>query len=145
MFRQLLLLELVSFASLFLVAIAVAAYAAIESAGFVNPLIGPADSAWVGFAYTLSIGTVLVVFFGVPVYFMLLRRGLVNWPSLIALGAAPRIVFLFIAGHLGVWAIICGTVVAAMTHLAYHRLFPRYVPNPLRKSAKFTFRGRPEK
>ena len=135
MFRQLLLLELVSVASLFLIASTVAAYAAVESAGFVNPLIGPTDSAWVGFAYTLSIGTVLVVFFGALVYFMLLRRGLVNWPSLIALGAAPGIVLLFIAGLLGVWAIICGTVVAGMTHLAYHRLFSRYVPNPLRKSA----------
>ena len=136
-FRQFLFVELVSVGVLVLIAGAMAGYGAIDSASHANSLIDPGSSAWLGFAYTSAIGALPVVFVGAPIYFMLLWRGLANWLNVVMLGVAPGVLFLFVAGGLGVWAIVCGTVVASVTHLICRRLGPNnsFKPNPLRGSA----------
>ena len=136
-FRQFLIVELVSIGALLLVAGVMAAYGAIDSASYANSLIDPGSSAWLGFAYTSAIGALPVVFVGAPIYFILLRRGSANWLSVIVLGTAPGVLLLFVAGGLGIWAIVCGLVVASATHLVCHRLGPNnsFKPKPLRGSA----------
>ena len=131
-FRQFIFVELVSIAALLLVATGMAAYGAVDSMSHDNSLIDPRGSAWLGFAYTVMIGAVPVIFLGAPIYLALLRRGSANWFNVLILGITPGLLLLFVAGGLGLWAMLCGVVVASVTHLACRRLGPNnsFKPNP---------------
>ena len=135
--RQFLVVELVSIAVLVLVAAAVGAYGVVDSVSHANSLVGPGSSAWLGFAYTVAIGTLPVVVVGAPIYLVLLRRGSANWINVVALGGAPGVLLLFLVGGLGIWAMVCGVAVASVTHLICRRLGPNnsFKPKPLRGSA----------
>lgn len=121
-FRHLIVVELVSVASLLLVAGAVAAYGATDSASHSNSLIDPGSSARIVFVYTALIGIVPVIFVGAPIYLLLLRRGAASWLNLLMLGVTPGIILLFVAGGLGFWAILCSAVVASLVHLTCRKL-----------------------
>ena len=135
--RQFIVVELVSIATLLLVASGMAAYGAIEAMLHDNAMIDPRGSAWLVFAYTAMIGAVPVIFLGAPIYLALLRRGSANWFNVLILGITPGLLLLLVAGGLGLWAMLCGAVVASVTHLACRRLGPNnsFKPNPLRGSA----------
>ena len=135
--KQFIVVELVAIAALLLVATGMAAYGAIDSISHDNSLIDPRDSAWLGFGYTAIIGAVPVIFLGAPIYLALLRRGSANWIYVLILGVTPGLLLLFVVGGLGFWAMLCGTAVAFITHLACRRLDPNnsFKPNPLRGSA----------
>jgi hypothetical protein len=122
--RQFIVVELVAIAALLLVASGMAAYGAIDSISHHNSLIDPRSSAWLGFGYTLMIGAVPVIFLGAPIYLGLLRRGSANWTNVLILGVMPGLLLLFVAGGIGLWAMLCGMVVAFITHLACRRLRP---------------------
>ena len=130
--RQFIVVELVAIAALLLVAAGMAAYGAIDSISHDNSLIDPRGSAWVGFGYTAIIGAVPVIFLGAPIYLARLRRGSANWINVLILGITPGLLLLFVAGDLGFWAMLCGTAVAFITHLACRRLGPNnsFKPNP---------------
>lgn len=121
-FRTLLVVELVALAALLLVALALAALAALESSSQLNPVFGPAASAWLLFSYTLIIGVAPALLIGAPGYLLLLRGRKANWLAILSLGAAPGIALLFVATDLGLWATGCGLAVATITHLACRRL-----------------------
>ena len=122
--RQLVVVELVALAALLFAAGAVAAYGAVDSASHPNSIVDPAGSAWVGFAYTLGLGAPTVVLLGAPAYLLLLRAGSLNWLRVTALGAAPGVLLVFLAGGVGVIATVCGIFVASATHLVCRRLGP---------------------
>jgi hypothetical protein len=135
--RKFIVVELASIAALLLVDAGMAVYGAIDSMSHDNSLIDPRGSAWLGFAYTAMIGAVPVIFFGAPIYLALLHRGSANWLNVLMLGATPGLLLLFVAGGLGLWAMLCGVAVASITHLTCRRLGPNnsFKPNPLRGSA----------
>ncbi len=123
-FKQFIVIELIAILSLLFAATGMAAYGAIDSISHDNSLINPAGSAWLVFAYTVVIGAVPVIFFGAPIYSMLLRRGIATWLNVFFLGVTPGVLLLFVDVSLGFWGILCGTVVASITHLGSRRLGP---------------------
>ena len=135
--RQLIFVELVSVASLLLVAAVMAAYGAIDSASHDNSLIDPVGSALIGFGYTMLIGAIPVIFMGAPIYLVLLRRGAANWLNVMMLGVIPGIILLFVVGGLGFWAILCGAFIASLVHMGCRKLGPNnsFKPNPHRGGA----------
>ena len=136
-FRQLIVVELVSVASLLLVAAAMAAYGAIDSASHANSLIDPAGSAWIAFGYATIIGAIPVILIGAPIYLLLLRRGAANWLNVMMLGVIPGVILLFVAGGLGFWAILCGAAIASLVHMGCRKLGPNnsFKPKPHRGGA----------
>ena len=135
--RQFVAIELVALLALLLIALCMAAYGAADSALYPNSLIDPAGSAWLGFGYTIFIGAPVAMVIGAPVYFVLARRGLANWPSVLLAGAIPGMIALFVSVSLGLFAVICGIAVASVTHAICRRLGPNssFKPKPLRGSA----------
>ena len=135
--RQLLIVEAVALAALLAVAASMSAYGAIDSLRHANSLLDPAASAKILFGYTAILGAVPVILVGAPGYLALLRNNLARWPYAWGLGAFPGLVILPLEPSLGFWAVICGSVVALITHIGCHRLGPNnsFKPKPLRGSA----------
>ena len=136
-FRRFVIVELVALAALLIVAGAMAAYGAIDSASYANSLVDPTGSAWLGFAYTLAIGALPVACIGAPVYLLLLMRGSAKWLNVSVLGTVPGVLLLLVAFELGLLAIVCGLAVALLTHFVCRRLGPNNSskPTPLRGAA----------
>ncbi len=136
-FRQLLIVEAVTLLSLLVVAAAMAGYGAIDSLRYANSLLTPAESAKIGFGYTIMIGFLPAILVGAPGYVLLLRKGLARWPYVLGLGALPGFAILPLELSLGLWAIACGAAVALLTHVICHRLGPNnsFKPTPLRGAA----------
>jgi len=137
MLRQLLLVEIAALLSLLIVAGAMSAYGAADSARHAAPLLSPSASAQILFSYTLIIGILPVTLVGAPGYVVLLRKDVARWPYALGLGVFPGFVVLPLELSLGFWAIICGAAVALVTHIMCRRLGPNnsFKPNLLRKSA----------
>jgi hypothetical protein len=135
--RDLMIVFALAILALVLVAGAMAAVAAIDSASNSNALLSPAFSAKVTFGYTILLGTLPVLFVGAPGYLILLRRNLARWYYVVALGIAPGLAAMPFDANLAFWAVICGAAVALATHIAYRRLGPNnsFKPKPLRGSA----------
>jgi len=114
--RQLAKVELVALASLVVAAIALASFAAIQTALHPSPFFNITDSVKVVFLYTLAIGCFPVVVFGAPLYAALLYSGRASWLAAFAIGAVPGAVLLFFAISLGLWSLACGIAVALATH-----------------------------
>jgi hypothetical protein len=95
------------------------------------------DAAKFYFLNTLLIGVVPVAAVGAPIYFGLLRRARPRWLLVILLGVAPGLAALILDTLLGTIAMICGVIVAAVTHVSCRRLGPNnsFKPKPLRGSA----------
>jgi hypothetical protein len=70
-FKQLLLTEAVALAAHFLVAGCLAGLAAIQTALAANTVFGIGASAWLTFAYTMTIGCLPVAIFSAPIYAVL--------------------------------------------------------------------------
>jgi len=72
------------------------------------------------FAVFLVFAFLPVVFFGAPVYTLLLRYGLASWWSALGVGILPGMVFLYYEEILGVYALATGIVVSLLTHARFH-------------------------
>ena len=133
-FRLFALVELAALLGLLSVATAMAL------AGFLSTgtaFQNPADAAKTFFLATLYFGVVPVVLLGAPSYFALIRYSQPRWPHVLLIGVAPGILALPLDLVLGSTAIVCGVVVASVTHILFPRLGPNnsFKPRPLRGSA----------
>ena len=133
-FQQLFLVEAAALGALLLLAGAMAALAAADSAHNSAAIFSPASSAWITFAYTCILGALPVIFFGAPGYWLLLQKGLARWYYALALGAVPAAIFLVADADLAPPALVCGGVVALATHILCRGLGPNnsFKPSPLR-------------
>ena len=93
-----------------------AAWAAIDSATSPNYILGPADSAWLVFAYVLILGTPVVLFYAVPVYLYLGHRSLESWPRLFLAAALPAVFVLPFDRGAGLLFLLGGLFIAAVMH-----------------------------
>lgn len=99
--------------------------AALGAAPFGNPgtaFAGPADAATFYFTSTLLIGAVPAIALGGPLYFLLLRQGEPRWFYVVLIGVMPGLAFLPFDHLLGTMAVLCGLLVASLTHLACRRI-----------------------
>jgi len=85
------------------------------------------------FVATLFLGVIPVVVVGAPIYFALLRHGKPRWIHVILLGIVPGLAAILLDTYIGAFAIICGVIVASLTHVACRRLAPNnsFKPPPL--------------
>jgi hypothetical protein len=93
--RHLAKVELVALASLAVVAVVLAIYAAISMSLHPSPEFSAADSVKVVLVYILPIGCVTVALFVAPLYSTLLQNGWTSWPVAFVIGAIPGAVLLF--------------------------------------------------
>jgi hypothetical protein len=114
--RHLAKVELVALASLVVVAVVLAVYAAISMSLHPSPEFSAADSAKVVLVYMLPIGCVLVALFVAPLYSTLLQSGWASWPVAFVVGAIPGAVLLFFSVFFGLVSLASGAVVALATH-----------------------------
>ena len=93
---------------------------------------GSGDAAAFYFTSTLLIGVVPAIALGGPLYFLLLKHREARWLYVIMLGVSPGLVFLPFDFLLGTLAIVCGLLVASLTHLGCRRLgpSPSFEPHP---------------
>ena len=93
--------------------------------------IGPTSlmsSRWAasaGFAYTVAIGALPAILYGAPLYALLAHKGRATWPAVIVLGMAPGLLVLPFDPWVGGWALVCGVVVAGVTHVLMKRWIRR--------------------
>jgi hypothetical protein len=132
--KQLIAVELAALASLLVVAVAMAAYGAIDSTLHPSSWLSPASSAQITFGYTAVIGAAPALLLGAPGYLLLVRRSLARWPYVLLLGVAPGLLALAVDITISFFAIICGATVALLTHAICHRLGPNnsFKPTPHR-------------
>ena len=89
---------------------------------WLHPASSASDTPTAGFFalmfvfYAVTIGTFLVVAVGAPLYLLLDRLSVANWPLVLLVGIAPGIALLALAKDLGIWSIVSGAAVAALTH-----------------------------
>ena len=103
--------------ALLLCAVLSGALEAYQAASASSSVFSPWASAKLVFLYTFVFGTLPILLFGAPLYVALHRRGKTNWPVVVALGVLPGVALLGFALGLGLWAILVGAIVAAMTHI----------------------------
>ena len=132
--KQLIAVELSAFASLLVVAMAMAAYGAMNLTLHPSRWLTPAASAQIFFGYTAVIGAAPALLLGSPAYLFLVHRNLARWPYVLLLGAAPGLLALVFDIALGFIAISCGAAVALLTHFICRRLGPNnsFKPTPHR-------------
>jgi uncharacterized BrkB/YihY/UPF0761 family membrane protein len=114
--RQLAKVELVALASLVVVAVLLAIYAAISMSLHPSPEFSTTDSVEVVFTYMLPIGCVTVAVFIAPLYVALLHNRRASWPAAFVIGAIPGAALLFFSAFFGLVSLASGAVVALATH-----------------------------
>ena len=135
--KQLAGTEAAALASLFVVAVLMAAYGYLDATRSPG-MISAAGSAQIGFAGTLFFGLLPVTLFGAPAYACLARTNRASWLSVSALGFLPSAALALVDLELAFLALLCGPSIAWLTHLACRRwVSPNNSskPTPLRGAA----------
>jgi hypothetical protein len=120
--------ELIGFGALIVCATAIAIYGFAASALGPVSSMSPADTARLGFVYTIVFGALPVLLCVAPIYALLAHAGVASWTTVIAVGAAPGLLVLLLSRGekwLGFYALGCGIVVAVATHVFMKRWFRR--------------------
>jgi hypothetical protein len=114
--RQLAKVELVALASLVIVTVLLAIYAAISMSLHPSPEFSATDSVEIVFTYMLAIGCVTVAVFIAPLYAALLHNCRTSWPAALVIGGIPGAALLFFSVFFGFVSLASGVVVALATH-----------------------------
>jgi len=93
----------------------------------VGPLsvLPPLDSARVVFLGVLSVGTVLAVVYGAPLYALARLKHVASWTMVLVIGAVPGASLSLLAPRepeLALWIIGSGLALGALTHLRMRRI-----------------------
>jgi hypothetical protein len=121
--RKFLAVQAVSLAAVLVTAATfAAAYSTAPSFHHPGSFIKPMDAALLVFLYTTLIGAPVALLLGAPFYLFLSQRGLASWPVVMALSAAPGLMLLPFEFEPGVFSLVCGLSVAAITHTACGKL-----------------------
>jgi hypothetical protein len=102
--------------------------AAVVSAGLLyfqtmiveKALFSPIQAAESALFYVIYFGIVPTVLLGAPIYGLLKAYARDSWAAVLFTGLAPGFVILFFSWSVGVYAIVCGGIIASITH-AYCR------------------------
>ena len=128
--------ELVALAALVFAGAALAGFSAAQASIATSSVLGVSGSAKVVFLYTLFIGSIPVVLFGAPLYSALRHIHRMSWLVALGIGAVPGVSLMFVEMELGLFAIVCGLFVAAVTHaVCGPGSNNSFKPKPLRGSA----------
>jgi hypothetical protein len=82
------------------------------------------------FAFIALCGAPLVVLFGAPAYWALLRSGQAGWLSTLAVGVMPGLLLVAAFGPFGLIFCACGAPVAALTHWGCRQWAPTRAVSP---------------
>ncbi|WP_454831329.1 hypothetical protein [Pseudoxanthomonas wuyuanensis] len=128
-FRLFFIVQIAAVTSLLLVAAGMALIGAADS--------GPTGGAKFFFQSTLFFGIIPTVVVGAPIYSALLSRSNPRWLYVILLGIGPGVVTLPLDVFIGIFATVCGGIVASLTHVLCRRLGRNssFKPVPLRGTA----------
>lgn len=88
-------------------------------------VLAPHDSARVVFLGVLSVGTVVAVVYGAPLYAFAKLKRVASWAVAIIIGAVPGAIVPILAPNelqLALWITGSGLVVGALTHLSMRRI-----------------------
>ena len=93
---------------------------------------GSGDAAAFYFTSTFLFGVIPAVALGGPIYFFFLKQREPRWLYVILLGVTPGLLLFPFDVLLGTLAIVCGLLVASLTHLGCRRLGPNqsFKPTP---------------
>jgi flagellar biosynthesis protein FliQ len=130
--RKLLMVCAIAFVALLLVAIVFGVIVAIESAVQQNSFRGLVSSAMDAFLPTMIIGTLPAIFYGAPAYVLLLRKKWARWYWVLVVGVLPGILGLPLDKLIAPYGIVCGGVVALLTHYAWLRVSSNKALQPTR-------------
>ncbi|WP_133479992.1 hypothetical protein [Cognatilysobacter segetis] len=107
--------------SLIVVAGLVAIASAVLEVLSPSELWGVAGAFRTGFYAALLLGAMPALLLGAPAYWLLWRAGRARWRSALPVGAALGALVLLVEPGLAGWGIVCGMLVAALTHVAAAR------------------------
>ncbi len=116
--------ELATLLALLAVAVAMGVLGATDSVFHSGSLQDPIDAAKMWFLSTLFFGIFPASAVGAPIYFALLLNGNARWPYVALLGVSPGIAILPFDTLLGMFSIVCGFIVASLTHIGCRGLGP---------------------
>jgi hypothetical protein len=120
-------IELSALAALLICAVLMAAYGFFDAlraqATGSSPLLSPLSAAWVGFAYTGTIGVLPVILYGAPAYTFLNCKRAASWWAVLLVGLVPGVGVSFLERDLGGFFIVCGILVACITHFLSTHVF----------------------
>lgn len=121
--KQVLKIELAAIVSLFVAGAALALYAFFLGLFYSNS-IPPLDSAVLTLIYTVMLGFIPVVLFGVPVYLALKKYGKDSWVYVILLGLFPGVAAFLakIPVDISLCSLVSGVIVSLVTHLLCRRM-----------------------
>lgn len=88
-------------------------------------VLPPLNSASVVFLSVLSVGTVVAVVYGAPLYALAKLKHFASWAMVIVIGAVPGVLVPLLAPRepqLALWIAGSGLVVGALTHLSMRRV-----------------------
>jgi hypothetical protein len=83
-------------------------------------LLSPIQAAESALFYVIYLGIVPTVLLGAPIYALLKAYGRDSWTVVLFTGLVPGFVLLLFSLPVGMYAIVCGGIIASITH-AYFR------------------------
>lgn len=103
-------------------------YSFVDTAFAQDSLLSPLASLKLVFLYAVTLGLPVALVIGAPIYALLSYKNVAWWPTVLLVGALPGFVVLYTTkdSGLGAWYVVCGIAVAFLTHLMWHRSFPRF-------------------
>jgi hypothetical protein len=87
--------------------------------------IAPYDGARLVFLYVISVGTVVAIFYGAPLYALAASKRLASWYVALIIAVVPGAVLFSIERHeleLALWITGSGLAVGLLTHLAMRKM-----------------------
>ena len=108
--------ELRALLALLACAVLMAIYIAADAALGTTYRSASAGAALVAFSGTLFFGLPLAAIYGAPLYVWLMRTSALTWPRVLLVGALPAVPGAFIDREMAPLILVCGVVVAGLTH-----------------------------
>jgi hypothetical protein len=82
-------------------------------------LFSPIQTAEIMVMSVLYFGIIPTVLLGAPIYALLKASGRDNWAIVLFVGLVAGFVMLFINFRLGIYSIVCGGIIASITHACF--------------------------
>ena len=120
--RRLTITEFFAVTALVVVGSALSGLSALIASLAESSALSVVDSAKIVFTTVFLIGSLPVILFGAPLYTLLLYFNKVTWTAVLAIGATPGLCLLLFEIEIGLYSLVCGLLVATITH-ALSRLY----------------------
>ena len=115
-------IEAICLIALGVAAVAAGGLALVETLFAQKALLTPIEAAIATALYTLLYGVGPVVLIGAPVYTLLVGYKANTWWAVLLVGLVPESSLAWIDRSIGIYACVCGIVIATVTHARWQRV-----------------------